>query len=533
LTSGGIIGSSVLFSLLLITIFSHQNAYAFHEAVPFPAGNEGGRVCDLGLFDCPGKWAVYGCCFNSMLHPSPIVETEVKGTVVQLEDGLYVVPDRNYYNIIAPGSILRPSVANDCNGGEKQTIARELDSLTDKNTGFVNVDVLISTGKISGQCGGGADYDYNFVPHLTNLGLPLDSPIIKMETANLGTFGDYWIALTDCEKFINNKGEQGYNCGPPSYSPYDPIKSGGPVQIGDHVKVKGLWAIELQHTMWYVGCHPPFLEGADCYGHTELHPFELHKVESALSPDQLKPGDVNTERHTLAAPFYTKVHTCANFVVKVFDPNCSRLPDEAGQTTVTNTFFIKAPPKPAECSINHCNLRYKEAKVAEDTAIAGSITSRNEVGADNINTPGTPCYSINQDLKGLENEMNGLQQELETASTGEKPAIIRQIRELNAQIETKENQLRQCILENPNGVNVIVTATGQDIARPTIYQADMSTWWEADNTAPPVSPLSVSPDDIGSASSPSLSSSQQLAINAQVIDNVSVKTSQERGDNSG
>jgi GDSL-like Lipase/Acylhydrolase family len=55
------------------------------------------------------------------------------------------------------------------------------------------------------------------------------------------------------------------------------------------------------------------------------------------------------------------------------------------------------------------------------------------------------CRPISDEIEGLQSELNEVQTELTTASTGEKPALVIQIHKLNTQIKAKQKILDQCI----------------------------------------------------------------------------------------
>jgi hypothetical protein len=444
--------------ILFISFLSQQNAYSFHETPSIWSSIDGEKQGQ------PAKWVGYGWSHKDPTYnptPDQVIKTEVKGIVVGTspEGELYLVPDANYYNLVIRGNILRPKIEDECTG-------QQIKALSGKT---LSEGGAIKDGfEIMDPCSGAFAYNTVIKQNLIRLGLSLNSPIIKMETSTMEVFGP-WLEASSCDISWEN-GEKQWYCHGPEYS------NGTAVSIGDHVKVTGLWAIELQHVMWYVGCHPPFLEGSDCFGHTEFHPYTSSKIEPAVYPKELKPYQVNTESHTTVAPIYSKVHVCANAVFCAVDPNDGRLVDASEQTIVHNSFFIKAPPKPPDCITVLCEIGYRQSNIQ----IKGptELTSVNYKPSADVKDPASPCYSINQELIGLERDLESLYKQLQTASTGEKPALLEAIKTTNDGITAKKNELEQCSYNNPGGLAVDVTVKGTDVYKPTIYKAEWSVWWK-------------------------------------------------------
>lgn len=58
------------------------------------------------------------------------------------------------------------------------------------------------------------------------------------------------------------------------------------------------------------------------------------------------------------------------------------------------------------------------------------------------------CQNIANELQDLQAEKTALQEDLDKASTGEKSALVTQIKKLSAQITKKQQELNTCIAQN-------------------------------------------------------------------------------------
>jgi hypothetical protein len=283
-----------------------QKADSAHEEVPLSGKGEKGDlpkdwvdVLDKGVFGVPNKWIGYGV--------DPPVETEVKGTVIYIDKNngfIYLMPDQNYRHLLLPGNTipLHPR-----------------------------------------------DYKYdwwynNLVRNYRLLGLPFNGvvPVIKMEP------DDQYASLN--RNYGHNEGDE------MRYRKDDLQKSDEPVQNGDRISVTGLYALELQHTM-YGDCKTPFVKhefNPVCYGHAEIHPYNKNNIKSLQ--DELKPYDTVNESHTFGFPVYTQVyHTDArNKIMGLW----GRMPDDSRYDKIEEEIFIRAPPKPIECGfVDNINCR--------------------------------------------------------------------------------------------------------------------------------------------------------------------------------
>jgi hypothetical protein len=256
-----------------------------------------------------GKWVGYGM--------DPLIETEVKGIIIYVDgDNLYVIPDPDYRNLVIKGNSLRPSI----NDADTKSEAIE------KN--------------------------------LENLNLPSDTPIIKMEMVNARAFGQSWMERVGCT-YGPDPGATEDDCGPgPVRFKYDdPYKKGYPLRVGDHIKVTGLYVIELQHVMYYPACRPPFafFQGIQklCWGHAEIHPYNVREIEYV---PPLEPGDTNTESHTVVHPVYRQFYD--HYLANGWAQN--RLVHESRDRGVNAEFFIRASDQPPECRWIKCNLNFSQ-----------------------------------------------------------------------------------------------------------------------------------------------------------------------------
>jgi hypothetical protein len=257
----------------------------------------------------PGKWVGYG---TDLLIEGPLIETEVKGIVILIDsDDLYVIPDPNYRNLAIQGNYLRANINEET---KSDTIRKNLD----------------------------------------NLNLPSDSPVIKMEMVNARAFGKSWMERVGCT-YGPDPGAKQDDCGPGpvKFRINDPYKKGQDLQVGDHIKVTGLYVIELQHVMYYTGCKPPFafFRGFQklCWGHAEIHPYNVREIEYV---PPLEPGDTNTESHTVVFPVYRQFYD--NYEANGVAQN--KLVDASRDKETKAEFFIKASDRPPECRWIECSL---------------------------------------------------------------------------------------------------------------------------------------------------------------------------------
>ena len=61
----------------------------------------------------------------------------------------------------------------------------------------------------------------------------------------------------------------------------------------------------------------------------------------------------------------------------------------------------------------------------------------------------SPCDSIASQLRGLEQEKKGFQQELVKASPSQKPQLIKQIQKITLELAGKRQELFECLQQNP------------------------------------------------------------------------------------
>jgi hypothetical protein len=69
-------------------------------------------------------------------------------------------------------------------------------------------------------------------------------------------------------------------------------------------------------------------------------------------------------------------------------------------------------------------------------------------GVNGMSVP-PECLDLANGIEALEQERNGLQEELHNAAPGEKPALVAQIRALNRQIAAASDALAACIASTP------------------------------------------------------------------------------------
>jgi hypothetical protein len=487
-----------------------MNAYAIHEEVP----GKGAGVPDLGSnlmcliwknffpglncnlvrcfppgkealwtpigHPCPGKFIVYGA--------DPRVNTEVKGIILSMEPELimYLMPDTNYMNMVIEGNTLHPELLGPF--GQRPT----------KQTGF---DTWVKSVRdpcekslhIPFFCGG-------LIP-----AIKLEC-LTGVEGSNIP--GGCGGPESDGCKVDESDGGLVQNdtnptpCIPPHYSHQDPVVTSGKCQEkgreytvpkgirsgeilcrilpGDHIKLTGLFIMELQHPMWYSPmCHAPFLTQEvvpggpfglpvtvdACYGHAEIHPYNF---ESIFYEPVAPTSNFNSETHTVVAPIYHQVITCvtgnADFVDNL---DCTRnsleghLIDRSEETAPVKHFFLKAPPKPQDCNFRPCQLRFEE---------------------NILHTTPTPPFPFPLPLP-----------------IPLPPFLAFSTHEIKA-----------------DGVSIDVTAIGAAVNNPTVFQATWSTTWVPD-MPPSINSVTFIPNIVGSGSS-------QVTINTKITDDVGVNS---------
>ena len=77
----------------------------------------------------------------------------------------------------------------------------------------------------------------------------------------------------------------------------------------------------------------------------------------------------------------------------------------------------------------------------------------------------TECKPISDEVTNLRSLINILQDELRTAPPSHKPFLIRQIRKFKSELGEKEDELAQCMLDNPGPQPLIVNITGTVVFR--------------------------------------------------------------------
>lgn len=107
-----------------------------------------------------------------------------------------------------------------------------------------------------------------------------------------------------------------------------------------------------------------------CYGHAEIHPYNY---ESIFYEPLIAISNSHTETHTVVAPIYHQQITCVTGDGKFFDNlKCfqnglvGRLIYSSEETAPIKHFFLKAPPKPPDCNLRPCLLRFEE-NILHDT----------------------------------------------------------------------------------------------------------------------------------------------------------------------
>jgi hypothetical protein len=400
------IGVLLVASIVISTLVGgllQQKVYGTHEAVPI--------FKQVGL-KCPdkcGKFVGYGHNTN------PRIATELRGTVIYVDNptigqDMYILPDVNYQNLLLPGNYIVP--------------------LCEPVIPIISPD---------GSCPNEFHFwEENILNNYIRLGLPYHVgqaiPVIKLElqppTDDGQPFSDIvpgetnvpHLALLDSQTEVYRKITRDEIV---SHF-WGPLRSDKPL----HVVVYGLYVQEHQHSMYGGPSNGECIDAIivkprlptdylKCYGHTELHPYYenfMYEINDNIVSQHTR---IYTERHTVVAPIYTQFYSDVakiNAICIGCIPPAGRLVDDSESTEIINHFFfLKAPPRPPECSTLPCNLHFQES-VLHNILSAPSDDGR----------------------------------QASTSSTHE-------------------------IRSNPAGASVTVYASGYHIDHPTIYQADLST----------------------------------------------------------
>jgi PKD repeat protein len=257
---------------------------------------------------------------------------ELKGTLVHRDDGeLYIVPDKNYENLLTKGNHEYP-----------------------RHQGHY----------------GYAWYRDNILADLPAAGFPPDSrpPIIKLEEYGY------------CERLGSNE------CYPDNANPDAPRQ----LEPGDRIRIMGVYALDNAHS-WYSAplalCDFPSARWQFnsplkiCFNHAEFHPY---RGETIVLLEPLEPGEPNVESHIVVAPVYEEYYShtwppniskglsCTSsswlwrvpFAAKPNPCDFTTLVDSTVKRDITSEFFIEAPPKPAECTADvPCEMALQESNI--------------------------------------------------------------------------------------------------------------------------------------------------------------------------
>lgn len=309
----------IIFSLFYGSFVFWQQVYGLEE-VPLKANP-----------NSVGKWAGFGIGFKGFGIYVPRIYTEIQGTIIYRDPNgdLYILPDQNYRNLLLPGNSIIPSCPVDVKGGINPACPK-----ADFDWWYHNICLNYQLIFKKVPCAVGA------------------IPVVKAELYSVAGW------TNDDTLPVANR---------PDLSTVNP----GNV-FGKHVKLYGLYLQEFQHNMYQDvvnapgSCTVPFivkpwkqLEQMRCYGHAELHPYLSSYIFD--SPEPLA-GGKNTETHTVVAPFYTQYYSDTYGINKLTGVD-AHLDNENSKTNVVNHFFMKAPPKPSECSSVACELHFEESNV--------------------------------------------------------------------------------------------------------------------------------------------------------------------------
>ena len=369
--------SLILSAILLLqmaaitTIFSPQNAAANHFVLQSGPEHR-------------GKFIAYAD------------NVEVKGTVIYAEGDLFIVPDKNYENLLTKGNYQYPTVY----------CAR-----------FNNFGNCAEARQHNGY----QWYQANIVANLPAAGFPKDShpPILKMElygycerigSAECYPSGYCEPSGPECEAAYRT-----YNDAQRNWIPTVVIDENGnerPLKPGDRIRVVanvpipdvlrdngddgepstltgGVYALDNAHSWYYHLCDFPSARMENglkiCFNHAEFHPYDAYSIQLLKPP---KPGEPNVESHVVVAPIYEEFYSGTYFANAVRGYACSsgsdiwekppgslvkpnpcdytKLVDSSLKSDITSEFFIEAPPKPAECTTDvPCEMTLQESNITK------------------------------------------------------------------------------------------------------------------------------------------------------------------------
>jgi len=328
---------SLVFSAILLTggtavslIFTPYNAYATHFRME--QGEKG-----------EGKFIAYAD------------NVELKGTVVhaagEKEKGeniggdLYIIPDKNYENLLTKGNYEYPR--HHFHEGYEW-------------------------------------YQDNIAANLPAAGFPSDShpPIIKLELYGYcernGSDECYYPLLDNASQYVFPmlRDENGNERSP---------------QPGDRIRITGTYSLDIAHSWYSVAdlCDfpsarwqgSPDVSSKICFSHAEIHPFNVSRIVP-IKP--LKLGEPNVESHIVVAPVYTEFYSytyplnwpgplwpgvsCGGSAYNkgYCSPKFTTLVDSSVIKDITSEFFIEAPPKPVECTADvPCEMTLQESNIKQ------------------------------------------------------------------------------------------------------------------------------------------------------------------------
>jgi len=167
-----------------------------------------------------------------------------------------------------------------------------------------------------------------------------------------------------------------------------------PVQVGDHISLTGLWAIDYSHTMYSDLCTHSFSypRGAfvGCHAHAEIHPLDINSV--ALIPFIPAVGTVYTENHLMGAPVYWDYYS-DTYEVNKLGGIAGWFVTDSARTSWEVDSVISPPQFPLACP--NCQVAVSSLSTTTGTGTFASNYAYNQDESVNLHmtTTGTNVFA--------------------------------------------------------------------------------------------------------------------------------------------
>jgi hypothetical protein len=526
----------LIFSIISIfyILISEQidSVYGLHMYTPTGFSTPG----EPDRFKPYGKWMIYE---NSTTQP----ETELKGTVVSNNGNLWIVPDENYRNLLVDGNKIYPDPGQ--KGFEQHNfwafnykkakgipISQEVHPPVirletypfgkDFNWTYKYEEALGETFIINETTGnrvpcldknneptacapvlknsdGSRYFDksiidsnspcYNIKIQVEDLERELES--LSFELNNSASPGEKSFFAKQIKKIIKEISSKRNEIQQCTETNPNHIGVERQVEPGDHIKIEGLYVIDIAHPMYYgePACQEKFEQRIWPKLTTGLGKFK--EFDEALA-------------QTVFFPFRPDVNNPFSLL---------RLIVDLGYTLSTGGFLpistaIDAIPWPVLLCYDHAELHpYKPLSIRlieplkpggvneESHIVAAPIPTQFVSETNKIMTESWSTYGekdgplagrlVDFSTKKLVKSEFFMEAPPKPAICNSNPCILQFKEDIhNAKGPTSDPfkdgyiDVKKEFTNNPEGVKVIVTVKGEDILNPTIYSAKFSAWWE-------------------------------------------------------